>query len=67
MGFLGMIKSIDCMHWKWKNRLFVWQGQYSWHAEGCTIILEAVASHDLCIWQSIFFGMAGSHNNINVL
>jgi hypothetical protein len=30
------------------------------------IILEAVASQDLWLWHS-FFGMAGSHNDINVL
>jgi hypothetical protein len=61
-----MIGIIDCMHWEWKNCPFVWQGQYSGHAEGCTVILEAVASQDLWIWHS-FFGMAGSHNDINVL
>jgi hypothetical protein len=31
-----------------------------------TIILEAVASHDLWIWHDNF-GMPGSHNDINVL
>jgi len=31
-----------------------------------TIILEAVASHDLWIWHA-FFGVAGSNNDINVL
>jgi hypothetical protein len=54
------------MHWEWKKCPFAWQGQYSGHAEGCTVILEAVASQDLLIWYS-FFGMAGSHNDINVL
>ncbi|KAK1669914.1 hypothetical protein QYE76_058073 [Lolium multiflorum] len=38
---------------------------YNGHSEGCTVILEAVASHDTWIWHS-FFGMAGSHNDINV-
>jgi hypothetical protein len=41
-------------------------GQYSGHTKGCTAILKAVASHDMWIWHS-FFGMASSHNNINVL
>src|SRR5438309_395455 len=31
-----------------------------------TIVLEAVASYDLWIWHA-FFGMPGSHNDINVL
>jgi hypothetical protein len=65
-GFPGILGSIDCMHWEWKNYPFVWQGQYSGHGEGCTVILEAVASQDLWIWHS-FFGMEGSHNDINVL
>ncbi|KAK1614514.1 hypothetical protein QYE76_020031 [Lolium multiflorum] len=35
------------------------------HSEGCTSFLK-VASHDTWIWHP-FFGMAGSHNDINVL
>jgi hypothetical protein len=31
-----------------------------------TIVLKAVASHDLWIWHS-FFGLPRSHNNITVL
>ena len=36
------------------------------HVKKLTIILEAVVSHDLWIWHA-FFGMSGSHNDINVL
>ena len=61
-----MLGSIDCMHWKWKNCPAAWKGMYSGHIREPTIILEAVASYDLWIWHE-FFGMPGSHNDINVL
>ncbi|XP_020178829.1 uncharacterized protein [Aegilops tauschii subsp. strangulata] len=65
-GFPEMLGSIDCMHWEWKNCPSTWHGQYMGHVKACTIILEAVASQYLWIWHS-FFGMAGPHNDINVL
>jgi hypothetical protein len=54
------------MHWAWKNCPIDKQGQYKGHVDKPTIILEAVASDDLWIWHA-FFGMPGSHNDINVL
>lgn len=39
---------------------------YQGHTREATIILEAVASHNLWIWHA-FFGIPGSHNDINVL
>jgi hypothetical protein len=65
-GFPGKLGSINCMHWSWKNCPVAKQGQYKGHVDKPTIILEAVASHDLWIWHA-FFGMPGSHNDINVL
>ncbi|XP_057811794.1 uncharacterized protein LOC131026034 [Salvia miltiorrhiza] len=48
-GFSGMIGSIDCMHWKWKNCPNAWAGQYTGRSGKPMIILEAVASYDLWI------------------
>ena len=31
MGFPGMLDSIGCMHWEWKNCPSAWQGQYKGH------------------------------------
>jgi hypothetical protein len=65
-GWPGMLGSIDCMHWRWKNCPAGWKGYYEGHVDGPTMILEAVASQDLWIWHA-FFGLPGSLNDINVL
>ncbi|CAI8613997.1 unnamed protein product [Vicia faba] len=66
-GFPGMIGSIDCMHWEWKNCPKAWEGQFTRGDKGTTtVILEAVASHDLWIWHA-FFGCPGTLNDINFL
>ena len=65
-GFPGMIGSIDCMHWQWENCPSSWAGMYKGHKGKPTVILEAVATQDLRIWHA-FFGLPGSHNDINVL
>lgn len=55
------------MNLKWKNCPVAWKGMYARgdHREP-SLILEAVASKDLWIWHA-FFGLPGSHNDINVL
>ncbi|XP_009150828.2 putative nuclease HARBI1 [Brassica rapa] len=65
-GFPGMVGSIDCMHWEWKNCPTAWKGQYARGSGKPTIVLEAVASQDLWIWHA-FFGPPGTLNDINVL
>ncbi|CAM8883842.1 unnamed protein product [Rhodiola kirilowii] len=65
-GFPGMIGSIDCMHWEWKNCVTTWQESYSGRKGQPTIILEAVASYDTWIWHS-FIGVSGAQNDLNVL
>ena len=66
-GFPGMLGSIDCMHWQWRNCPVAHAGQFTrGDIKHPTIILEAVASYDRWIWHA-YFGVAGSNNDINVL
>jgi hypothetical protein len=65
-GFPGMLGSIDCMYWSWKNCPAAWHIQFKGHKKDSTIILEAVADHETWIWHA-FFGMPGSCNDINVI
>ncbi|XP_073312269.1 protein ANTAGONIST OF LIKE HETEROCHROMATIN PROTEIN 1-like [Primulina huaijiensis] len=65
-GFPGMLGSLDCMHWKWKNCPTGWAGQYAGRSRKPTIILEAVADYELWIWHA-YFGLPGSNNDVNVL
>ena len=65
--FPGMLGSIDCMHWEWKNYPTEWKGAF---VKGIyrvpTIILEAVTSYDLWIWHA-FSGCPDTLDDINVL
>ncbi len=54
------------MHWRWKSCPSAWSVQFTGKENEPTIILKDVATYDLWIWHA-FFGMPGSHNNINVL
>nr|XP_043616183.1 protein ALP1-like [Erigeron canadensis] len=66
LGFSGMIGSIDCMDWPWELCPAAWQGTYtSGHVGRPSLILQAVASNDLWIWNA-YFGQQGLHNDINV-
>uniref|UniRef100_A0A0D2ZYJ1 DDE Tnp4 domain-containing protein n=1 Tax=Brassica oleracea var. oleracea TaxID=109376 RepID=A0A0D2ZYJ1_BRAOL len=38
-GFPGMIGSIDCMHWEWKNCPTAWKGQYTRGSGKPTLVL----------------------------
>lgn len=65
-GCPGMIGSLDCMHWAWKNCPVAWAGAFKGKERAKTVILEAVASQSLWIWHA-FFGTPGSNNDLNVL
>ncbi|PRQ51872.1 putative harbinger transposase-derived protein [Rosa chinensis] len=52
-GFPGMVGSLDCMHWQWKNCPTSWQGHFTGYKGKPTIILEAVASYDAWIGTPI--------------
>nr|GEX92940.1 protein ALP1-like [Tanacetum cinerariifolium] len=62
-----MLGSIDFMHWEWKNCPVSWQEKYGrGDKKNITIMLEAVASHDLWIWHA-FFWVTSANNDIHVL
>lgn len=65
-GFPGMVASIDCMHWTWKNCPVALHGQYQGKEGKPTVVLEACASQDTYVWHC-FFGCPGSCNDINIL
>jgi hypothetical protein len=48
-GWSGMLGSIDCVHWRWKNCPVAWQGQYISHHRDPSTVLEVVDSEDLWI------------------
>ena len=54
-GFPGMLGSLDCMHWEWKNYPTAYHGMYTGHVHRPTIVLEVVASYDLWIWHAFFW------------
>ncbi|KAJ9564173.1 hypothetical protein OSB04_000139 [Centaurea solstitialis] len=66
-GLPGMLGSIDCMHWDWKNCPVARRGQYHrGDHEGPTTVLEAVASYDAWMWHA-YYGTPGATNDIVVV
>ena len=64
--FVGMLGSIDCMHWRWKNRPVSVDGQYEGKQKNPTVVLEAWEDPSLWIWHCNFES-PGSWNYINIL
>ena len=65
-GFSGMLGSLDCTHWIWKNRPYPWQGQFHDRKGNKSVIAEAVAGSDMYFWH-VFVGCPGSANDLHVL
>ena len=65
-GFTGMLGSIDCTHWHWKNCPMPWQGQFQDRNGHRSVISEAIAGSDMYFWH-VFVGCPGSLNDLNVL
>ena len=65
-GFPGMMGSIDCTHWRWKNCPIAWQGMYQDRHHNRSIVAEAIAGHDMYFFQA-FVGLPGSLNDINIM
>ncbi|GKB24806.1 ALP1-like protein isoform X1 [Tanacetum coccineum] len=66
-GLPGMLGSIDCMHWDWKNCSKALHGQFKRKDHKYpTLMLEAVADQKLWIWHA-YFEVPGSNNDLNVL
>ncbi|KAI2509348.1 Plant transposon protein [Fragilaria crotonensis] len=64
-GVAGMVGSLDCMHVGWKNCPVAWQGSNAGRSGKPTIVLEAMADHNLWFWHHSF-GWPGSLNDINI-
>ena len=65
-GMNGMFGSLDCMHTYWKNCPVAWQGSFSGKEKRPSIVLEAVADHNLWFWHAAY-GYAGTLNDLNIL
>jgi len=65
-GFPGMMRSIDCCKWLWKNCPTAYHGQYEGKEGVPAVTIEAIADDCLWFWH-VFFGMPGCANAINVL
>ena len=59
-GFPGMMGSLNCMLWAWKNFHVAYQGYYMGKDKEQKLILEAVASNNLWILEFLLWPSGGS-------
>ncbi|XP_024014517.1 uncharacterized protein LOC112088465 [Eutrema salsugineum] len=65
-GFPGMIGSIDCMHWEWKNCPTAWRGQYT-RGSGKFDFRFRGSNITRSLDMARIFGPPGTLNDVNVL
>lgn len=65
-GLSGIIGSIDCTHWIWKNCPYPLQGEYHGRDGHRSITAEAIARSDMYFWH-VFLGVPRSANDTHVL
>ena len=65
-GLPGMMGSIDCAKWYWKNCPTAYHGQYQGKEGEAALTVEVIADDQLWIWHYLF-GMPDCANDINVL
>jgi hypothetical protein len=64
-GWSGMLGSVDCMYWRWKNFPKAWPRQYCGKNHDPNIVLKVVSSMT-CGFGNVFYGLSGSLNDNNV-
>lgn len=65
-GLPGILGSIDCTHWEWKNCPVSLAGQHKGKEKKPMVVLEAIVNRELWFWY-FNFGSPGSLNNINII
>ena len=61
-----MFGSLDCTHLSWDKCPVREHGQFLDREGNKSIVMEAVAGHDLWIWHA-YIGIPGSNNDINII
>ena len=51
-GTTGLLGSIDCCKWTWKNCPTAWHGQFKGKEKTPTVTLEAICDRSLWIWHA---------------
>lgn len=65
IGLPGILESIDCCKWLWKNCTTAHHGQYVGKEKILTVTLEAIVDDRIYFWHYIF-GVTGCNNDRNV-